>query len=366
MRGTAIAAPRATSAATRGTSTLDRIGYGIIGAGWILPNHAIAARYLRDQNVELTAIADIDERRARRAAEEFGARHWYTDYRALLARDDVHVVSLCLPHHLHRDVAIAAARAGKHVLCEKPLALDVAEADAIIAAAREAGVQLGVVFQHRWDPPFQRLRRAVERRAFGQVLLGHVFHRCKNLTAPEFRDAWREHSKTVGGGVMTMQTIHFLDILLWCLGPVESVTARVDALLLKRDVEDTGSAVLRFRSGAIGSVVSTEANETERISRIEIHGTTGTAVWENSAWLRWEPAPGDAEPAARDDEPRLSEADRARLLFGTGHVKQIVDFVDRVRRGLPPAVTGEDGRHATAVVRAMYESSETGRTVLVR
>ena len=322
-------------------------------------------RHLRDQGVELTAIADIDERRARRAAEEFGARHWYTDHRALLARDDVHIVSLCLPHHVHRDVAIEAARAGKHVLCEKPLALDVGEADAMIAAAREAGVHLGVIFQHRWDPPFQRLRRAIDRRAFGQLLLGHVFHRCRNLTAVEFRDAWREHGKTVGGGVIMMQTIHFLDILLWCLGPVQSVTARVDALVLKRDVEDTGSAVLRFRSGAIGSVVTTEAIETERISRLEIHGTTGSAVWENNAWVRWE-APGYVEEPLPDDEPRLSEADRARLLFGTGHVKQIADFVDRLRQGRPPSVTGEDGRHATAVVRAMYESSETGRTVTIR
>ena len=252
------------------------------------------------------------------------------------------------------------------MLCEKPLALDVSEADAMIAAARQAGVRLGVIFQHRWDPPFQRLHRAIEQQAFGQVLLGHVFHRCKNLTGPEFRDAWREDSKTVGGGVMMMQTIHFLDILLWCLGPVESVTARVDAIVLKRDVEDTGSAVLRFRSRVIGSVVSTEAIETERISRIEIHGTRGTAVWENSGWVRWEPGLDYVEEPSPDDEPRLSEADRARLLFGTGHVKQIADFVDRVRRGLPPSVTGEDGRHATAVVRAMYESSETGRTVLVR
>jgi predicted dehydrogenase len=263
-------------------------------------------------------------------------------------------------------VAIEAARAGKHVLCEKPLALDVREADAMIAAAREAGVQLGVIFQHRWDPPFQRLRRAIERQAFGQVLLGHVFHRCRNLTAPEFHGAWREQGKTVGGGVMMMQTIHFLDILLWCLGPVESVAARVDALVLKRDVEDSGSAVLRFRSGAIGSVVSTEAIATERISRIEVHGTTGAAIWENNAWVRWEPEPAYVEAPLTDDEPRLSEADRARLLFGTGHVKQIADFVGCVRRGAPPSVTGEDGRHATAVVRAMYESSETGRAVAVR
>jgi UDP-N-acetyl-2-amino-2-deoxyglucuronate dehydrogenase len=343
-----------------------RLGYGIIGAGWILPNHAIGVRHLRDQNVELTAIADVDADRARRAADEFGARHWYTDYRELLARDDVHVVSLCLPHHLHLPVTLDAVRAGKHVLCEKPLALDVDEADTMIAAARAANVELGVIFQHRWDPPFQRLKRAVERGAFGTILVAHLFHRCRNLTVEDFLDPWREHGKTVGGGVMTLQTIHFLDILLWVLGPVASVTARVEGVVLKRDVEDTGAAVLRFRDGVIASVLSTEAIATDRITRLEVHGTTGTAVWENTDWVRWEPHARDVEEPLPDDEPRLAEADRVRLLFGNGHVKQITDFVGRVRRGLRPSVTGEDGRHATAVVRAMYESSETGRMVTVR
>jgi predicted dehydrogenase len=345
---------------------VERIGYGIIGAGWILPNHAIGVRALRDEGVELTAIADVDAGRARRAAEEFGARAWHADYRELLARDDTHMVSLCLPHHLHRAVAVEAARAGKHVLCEKPLALGVEEADAMIAAAREAGVHLGVVFQHRFDPPFRRLHRAVADGAFGRILLAQAFHQCPNQTAAEFRDPWRERSQTVGGGVLTMQTIHFLDILLWCLGPVESVAARVDALVLARDIEDSGAAVLRFNSGTLGTVLSTEAASTERISRIEVHGTMGDAVWENQRWLRWQPDAGYAEPSLPDDEPRLGDGERARLLFGTGHVKQIADFVACVRRGLPPSITGEDGRHATAVVQAMYESSRTGRTVIVR
>jgi predicted dehydrogenase len=261
---------------------------------------------------------------------------------------------------------IDAARAGKHILCEKPLALDVEEADVMIAAAREAGVTLSVVLQNRWTPAFVRLHRAIAAGAFGRILLGQVFHRCPNLTAPEFRDPWRERSVTVGGGVLTMQAIHFLDVLLWCLGRVDSVTAKVDALVLKRDIEDTGAAVLRFASGALGALVSTEAADTERITRVEVHGTAGGAVWENHRWLRWEPGVESRDPPADDGEPPLSEADRAALLFGTNHVKQIADFVDRVRRGAPPSVTGDDARHATAVVQAIYESSRTGREVAVR
>jgi UDP-N-acetyl-2-amino-2-deoxyglucuronate dehydrogenase len=342
---------------------VDRLGYGIIGAGWIMPNHAIAVRRLHEQGVELTAIADVDPDRARRAAEEFGARHWYTDHRRVLDRDDIQIVSLCLPHHLHKAIALEAARAGKHVLCEKPLALDVGEADAMIAAAREAGVQLGVVFQHRCDEPFRRLHRAVAEGAFGQILLAEAFHRCRNQTASEFHDLWREREETVGGGVMMMQTIHFVDLLLWCLGPVEWVTAWVAALVLPRRIEDSGAAILRFKSGAVGTILSTEAATTERISRIEVHGTSGTAVWENSRWVRWEPAAEYVEAPIEDDEPKLTEAERNRLLFGTGHIKQIADFVLSVRRGLPPPVTAEDGRQATAVIQAIYESSRTARAV---
>jgi predicted dehydrogenase len=350
----------------REASGLRRVGYGIIGAGWILPNHAIPVRALRDQGVELVAIADIDPARARRAAAEYEARAWYGDHRELLARDDIDMVSICLPHHAHRAVVLDAAGAGKHILCEKPLALDVDEADVMIAAARAAGVTLSVVFQNRWTPGFRRLHAAIERGAFGRVLVGQVFHRCPNQTAAEFRDPWRERAATVGGGVITMQAIHFLDVLLWCLGRVQSVTARVDALVLKRDIEDTGAAVLQFASGALGALVTTEAAPTERITRVEVHGTGGGAVWENHRWLRWEPAAGDVEAPADDAEPALSEADRGRLLFGTNHVRQVFDFIDRVRRGRPPSVTGEDGRHATAVVQAMYESSRTGREVVVR
>ncbi len=342
---------------------MDKLGYGIIGAGWILPNHAIGVGRLRDQGVELAAIADIDERRAERGAKEFGARAWYTDYRELLARDDIQIVSLCLPHHLHKLIAIEAVRAGKHVLCEKPLARDVGEVDAMITAAREAGVQLGVVFQHRCDAPFQRLRRAVSEGAFGRILLAQAFHRCRNQTAPEFRDPWRERGETGGGGVMMMQTIHFVDILLWCLGPVECVTAWVAALVLPRGIEDSGAAILRFKSGAVGTILSTEAANTERISRIEVHGTSGTAVWENSHWVRWEPAADYIEAPIEENEPELTEAEQDRLLFGTGHITQIAEFVSSVRRGLPPPVTAEEGRQATAVVQAMYESSRTGRAV---
>jgi predicted dehydrogenase len=350
----------------RGAHRSGTVGYGIIGAGWILPNHAIPVRALRDQGVELIAIADVDPARARRAAAEYEARAWYHDHRELLARDDIQMVSICLPHQAHCAVVLDAARAGKHILCEKPLALDVDEADVMIAAARAAGVSLSVVFQNRWAPGFRRLHAAVERGAFGRILVAEVFHRCPNQTAVEFRDPWRERAATVGGGVIMMQAIHFLDVLLWCLGRVRSVAAKVDALVLQRDIEDTGAAVLHFANGAIGALVTTEAAPTERITRVEVHGTRGGAVWENHRWLRWEPATDHVEAAAENDEPALSDADRGRLLFGTNHVRQVFDFVDRVRRGLPPSVTGEDGRHATAVVQAMYESSRTGREVVVR
>jgi UDP-N-acetyl-2-amino-2-deoxyglucuronate dehydrogenase len=344
---------------------MSPIGYGIIGCGWVLPSHAIAVRSLRDQGVELTAVADIDEGRARRAAEEYGARSWYTDYRELLSRDDIQFVSVCLPHHLHKDITIEAVQRGKHVICEKPLAINVTEADAMLAAARAAGKHLSVIFQHRYDLSFRRLHQAVQQGAFGKILLGQVFHKSTIRANPELASSWREQWATVGGGVLMMQAIHFLDILLWCLGPVESVTANIATLARQEEVEDTGAAVLQFQSGAIGGIASTNASNTDRLTRIEVHGTTGAAVVENDRFVLWQPASDYVEMLMENDDPNLTDEDRRRLLFGTGHVKQIVDFVTRVRNGLAPAVTAEDGRVTTAVMQAIYESSRRGETVSV-
>src|SRR5512142_1618869 len=110
----------------------ERQGYGVIGCGWVMPSHAVGARSLSDAGVYLAAVADVDAERARAAAADFEADSWYSSYQDLLARDDIAFVSVCLPHHLHRQVVIDAVRAGKHVLCEKPLAMDVAEADEMI------------------------------------------------------------------------------------------------------------------------------------------------------------------------------------------------------------------------------------------
>lgn len=345
---------------------MEKIGYGIIGAGWVLPSHALGVKRLREQGVELVAVVDLDEERARRAAQQFGAHAWYTDYHDVLARDDVQFVSICLPHHLHKDVGIEALRAGKHVLCEKPLTNTTEEADEMIAAARDAGVHLSVVFQHRYDRCFERLHHAAQNGAFGKILVGQVFHKSTIRANPELRSGWRDTSATSGGGVLMMQAIHYLDTLLWCLGHVESAMAKTDTLARPEEVEDTGAAVLRFTSGAIGALVSTNASETEWLSRIEIHGTRGAAVVENGEFVRWEPASTYVDDVPYTDEPPLTADERRQLRFGTGHVKQLADFVTCVLDGRPPTVTAEDGRHATAVMEAIYASNRTGRLEPVR
>lgn len=345
---------------------MEPIGYGIIGAGVILPNHAIAVQKLRDDGVELIAIADIDADRARLGAESFGALAWYTDYHDLLAREDVHVVSICLPHHLHKDVVLTALNAGKHVICEKPLTTTTEDADEIIAAARKTDVYLSVIFQHRYDRSYQQLHRAVKNGAFGQVLAAQVFHKSAIRPRSDQMLPWRYTHEAAGGGVFIMQTIHYLDILLWSLGRVESVAALVDTLARDEPVEDSGAAVLRFENGAIGSVVTTNASRTEWRTRIEVHGTTGAAVVENNEFVRWEPSSHYVDDGEYTEEPELTPVERELLdWYGTGHIKQIADFVTHVRNGLPPAVTAEDGRYATAVIQAFYESSRTGQSVSV-
>ena len=345
---------------------MERIqGYGVIGCGWVMPSHAVGARSLSDAGVRLVAMADVDGERARQAAADFEAEAWYTDHRALLARDDIAFVSVCLPHHLHRTVVVDALRAGKHVLCEKPLAMDVGEADEMIAEARSAGRHLGVIFQHRYDPPFRRLHAAAQAGGFGRVLTAQVFHKSTSRGSPVHQSAWRDAWSTVGGGVMLVQGLHFLDIALWCVGPVESAGGSIATLARPEEVEDTGSAVLRFRNGALGSFVSTNASESPRLTRLEIHGTAGAAVVQNGQMMAWHPAADYVERQLDEAEAPVAPRDRERLNFGLGHVLQIRDFVTRIQSGQEPSVTAEDGRHATAVMQAIYESARTGRFVQV-
>ena len=220
------------------------------------------------------------------------------DYRELIANDDIQAVSICLPDHLHREVTIAAAEAGKHILCEKPLSLTLDEADDMLSACERNGVQLGLVMNHRYAPGNILAKRAVDSGALGRPLIGSVLHSSGLKGDPAAASPWRGRRNLSTGGVLSTQAIHFLDLLLWLGGPATAVQAWTDRLASPdQEHEDTVGVVLKLASGAVATLSATSASpimDDFTGTRIELHGTGGYVVLEGDELRTAELADGPA------------------------------------------------------------------------
>jgi UDP-N-acetyl-2-amino-2-deoxyglucuronate dehydrogenase len=344
----------------------DCYGYGIIGCGWVASAHAWGIRSLAADGVSLIGVADRDEPRAGDLAARFGASMTTPDYRELLANDAIDAVSICLPDHMHHEVTIAAAEAGKHILCEKPLSLTVDEADDMLMACERNGVQLGLVMNHRYAPGNILARRAVASGALGRPLIASALHASGLRGDPQGASPWRGRRRLSAGGVLSTQAIHFLDLLLWFGGPVTAVQAWTDLLASPdQDHEDTVGVVLKMGSGALATLTATSASpimDDFTGTRIELHGTGGYVVLDGDELRTAELADGP-ELAPPHLPPIPSGAEE--IVFGSGHVYEVMDFVRTVSSGGTAPIPGCDGRHLTAVIEAAYRSARDGGAVLV-
>jgi len=341
------------------------IGYGIIGCGWVSPSHAAGVRALAGDGVRLVAVADADLARARELAGRYASPAVHDDYLELLARDDVDAVSICLPDHLHRDAALAAAAAGKHVLCEKPLALDLAEAAEMVDAFDERGLNLSMVMNHRFVRDNMRVHRAVCDGAIGRILMANVVHSSALTGNDDYTSPWRGRRGRAAGGILATQAIHFLDLLLWFAGPVAEVKAWTDTLVrTELDYEDTAALALKLASGALATLVTTNATpimDDLSGTRIELHGSEGFFVLEGDELRDCAVKTGYTLPDV-DLPPPPAEAD---ALFGLGHVYEIAAFVRSIQEGTAPPVPAVDGAHLMAVLSAAYASAQEDRELPV-
>ncbi len=344
----------------------ERFGYGIVGCGWVADAHAWGVRALAADGARLVAVADQDTARAEQLAARFGMPEVHGDYRQLLQRDDIQAVSICLPDFLHAEAALAAAQAGKHVLCEKPLALDVPSADAMLAACAQAGVQLGVVMNHRYAPDNILSKAALRDGALGRVLIGDCIHSSALTGDPDNTSPWRGRKGRAAGGILSTQAIHFLDLLLWFMGRAAAVQAYTATLVRhEQDYEDTVAVAIRLESGALATLVSTNGSPiTDDFTgtRVEVQGSQGYLALEGdqlktSNWRVDYEAPAVSLPAIPDDTKEI--------IFGLGHVYEVMDFVRAVRRAAPAPVPGVDGRHLMAVLAAAYMSANEHREVAI-
>src|SRR5713101_631543 len=328
---------------------------GLIGGGNITETHARAAGAI--PGVEISAIHGTNAEKVARLCREHGGTP-YQDFDAFLKHRPMDLVIIGSPSGVHATQGIAAARHGLHVLTEKPIDTSTARADALIEAAKQSKVQLGVIFQDRMKPHIRQLKNWLDQGLLGKLLF--VYARVKWYRPPEYyaNSRWRGTLALDGGGALINQGVHTIDLLLWLLGDVVRVQARTATVLHKIEAEDTAAAILEFSSGALGILHATTAAYPGYPRRVEISGTEGTVIVEHdrtiAANLRTPPTA--AEPAPLD---KNQSASSAAVTDFRGHQAVLEDFLQAIRQNRAPACDGLEGRRSIALVEAIYRAAKT-------
>lgn len=332
--------------------------YGLIGCGRVAPRHAQSLGQI--QNAHLVAVADQNEARAQHFGWEYNAAS-YTDYRPLLDREDIDAVCICVPSGAHAQVALDALDAGKHVLVEKPIALTLADADAMIARAQEVGRTLAVVLQNRYNHPMLRLRATIDAGGLGRMHLGAATVRWYRPQS-YYEDGWHG-TLAMDGGALMNQSIHHVDALQWFLGDAEAVTAYTATRVHKMEAEDIGVAIIRFASGALATVEGSTVTWPENLEgSVSIFGDRGSVKIGGTALNRivlWK-VDGELE---QESEILTSQVVDPPSVYGYSHRAVIQEFTDAVLHGHEPGTPGAEARKSLDLVLAMYESARTGSEV---
>lgn len=337
------------------------LGIGLLGCGRIANRHAELLGSRQIAGAELRAVADILPERARAFSERFKVPG-HVSLEELLNRSDIDVVAVLTPSGLHAEHVISIARASKHVIVEKPMALRLNDADAMIRACDDAGVKMFVVKQNRFNIPVVRLREALDTGRFGRLVLGTVRVRWCRDQAYYDQDDWRGTWR-LDGGVLSNQASHHIDLLEWMMGDVESVHAIATTALVDIEVEDTAVATLRFSNGALGVIEATTATRPKDLEgSISILGEKGSveiggfAVNEIRVWQFSTPLPADKEVLTKYsvNPPNV---------YGFGHQAYYQHVVECLETGGAALVDGLEGRRSLELISALYESIETGREI---
>jgi predicted dehydrogenase len=356
-----------------------RVRTALVGCGKVGQIHTAALTSRSLPESEFVAVCDSDAARASTFAGRFPGVRPFTDVGTMIRDAGVEAIFVCTPHPLHAAPVIEAAEAGVHALVEKPLAASLPDCDAMLAAASKAGTRLGVISQRRFYEPVRRMKAAIEAGKIGRPVLG-VFSMFSWRDQAYYQsDPWRGKWATEGGGVLVNQSPHQLDLLQWFMGPIDEVSGTWANLNHPYvEVEDTALAMIRFKNGGLGSVVTSLAQRPGIYTKVHIHGDSGASVGvETDRGATFVAGVSEvAEPPLNDlwtvpgEEHLLAEfqaEDRARFqeINATTHYHalQIQDFLRAVLDDRPPLVTGEDGRVVVEMFTAVYRSQRERRPI---
>ena len=334
------------------------IRIALVGCGRISRNHFEAIEKI--DGLELAAVCDVVADRARAAGERYDVP-WFESFDEMLGSARSDAVALCTPSGLHPKHGMLAASARKHVICEKPMAISLEGADQLVGACDAAGVQLFVVKQNRLNPAIQLLKRAIDRERFGRIYLANTTVRWTRPQEYYDQAPWRGTWEFDGGAIMN-QASHYVDLIQWLIGPVESVMAKTATLARRIETEDTGVAVLRFRSGALGVIEVTMLTYPRNLEgSITILGEKGTVKVGGTAVNRVE----QWAFADYDDDDKLidSASTNPPTVYGFGHEGYYRNVLAVLRGQAKAETDGRAGRKSLELILGIYESAKTGRDV---
>lgn len=340
---------------------MEQLGVAIIGSGGISEGHADSFQQFGSK-VKVMAFADVEIERAKSRANQFHAPIATTDYTDLLQRDDIHIMSICSPPFHHFQTIMDSLQAGKNVLCEKPVVLNLAQLDEVEKLVTKTGLCFGGAFQWRFGTGVQQVKDLYDQGMFGKIIYATnnlFWHRTQDYFDVDWRNTWEKS----GGGIIFTLACHGLDGLIWILGDIASVSAEMAALKYDIEIEDTGSVILRFKNGTLGAVNAT-VNAQHQRSHLEIIGTNLEAISSDDpycvAYLPWQFRSVDS-----DHEKMVQQflAHRNYEFVPASHRRLVKDFVDAIFEKRQPAVGTTEIRRSLQVLTAIYKSNRMGRKI---
>lgn len=337
--------------------------YALIGCGRISPNHLAAAQ---SNGLEITGICDINEEMMKDKALKFNLEevHQYLDYHEMLRKEQPQLVAIATESGRHAAIALDCIASGCNLIIEKPIALSLADANAIIQAAREKGVKVCVSHQNRFNKSIQKIREAVEAQRFGRMLYGTAHVRwCRDYayySAAKWRGTWEQD-----GGALMNQCIHNIDLLRWMMGDeIEEVVGMTDRLNHDYiEAEDLGIALVKFKNGAYGIIEGTTdlypKNLEETLYLFGEKGTVKAGGQSVNKIEEWRFADTLDDP----DDVKAEFAENPPNVYGFGHTPLYADVIEAIGNGREPYVNAEAGKRALELVLAIYKAAAEGKAV---
>ncbi len=335
--------------------------FGIIGSGMIANVHAKVIQNI--DNANLVGVCGLDPVKAHKLAEQYDCKS-FLNYADMVRSPEIDIVTVATPSGNHMEPTVEAALNGKHVLCEKPLEISLERVDKMIEAHQKAGTCLGGIFNFRFNDSIATLKNAIETGRFGNISYASI-HVPWWRTDEYYKSSWRGTWKLDGGGALMNQSIHMVDLLQYLMGPLDALQAYYATRGHSIEVEDTATAIVKFRSGVLGGIYGTTASYPGEFRRLEITGTKGTVIQVENSFKVWQFADQNQEDHEIIKNFGTIEggggvSDPAAIAYQP-HQKNISAFIESVEAGRPFEIDGTEARKAVEIVLAIYTAAREGK-----